>query len=330
MLLRERKSNTKGSKATWREAMAAKTGLSSMLADQAAKQLRRGHAGGDTRAAHAGHVKRLGDELAGMAKRKEKLPAQSRHPNEPDYAAMADRIGANVSSFREGSELRRMVDAALPRLGVAPAIRKHDGTITLEQVLETEITALCRERQVEGAPVADEINAMKRAVWVAARSMNGDLSLPADTALVTLRGAIDCGKMKLPRAEAAAFDRIEASFAKLLEGNGLPEEFPERLTAFIARTGLSFPVAAGMVGMNPMTLTNWGRGRKVPDKSKWHYVTALEELCRAKTGELTSCIRTKRVAPASPSRSIPNTYEASPTSGCARKSRLCCRRISRP
>jgi len=293
MLLRESKSNTKGPQATWREAMAAKTGLSKMLADQTAKQPRPGHAGGDTRAAHAGHVKRLGDELAGMATRKEKLPSQSRHPKEPDYAEMAGRIGANVSSFREGSELRRMVDAALPRLGVAPMVRKDDGKITLEQVLETEISVLCRERLVEGAPAADEINAMKRAVWVAARSMNGDLSLPADAALDSLRTAIGTGKIKLPRVEAAAFERIEASFAKLRDGNGLPEEFPERLTAFIARAGLTFPVAARMVGMNPQTLTNWARGRKVPDKSKWHFVTALEELCRA-SGELTCCIRTKR------------------------------------
>jgi hypothetical protein len=294
MLLCERKSKTKGSNATWREKLAAKSGLAVMLAEHDRVHPRRGHSGGDTRAAHDAHVAALRALLKKMRKRKEKLPAQTRHPKEPDYAKIADRIGARVESFRIGSELRRMVDRAASKLEVAPSIREDGGEILLTQVLEAAVTALRRERQIEGAPAQDEVNALKRTAWLAARTLRGDLSLPAARALESLRTCVDEDKMRLSRPDAGALGRLEACYRELLEGDGLPEGFAEALSALNARTGLSLSLAAKMVGMHPQTLANYAAGRKVPDKSKWHFVTALEQLYRVDVGELTGRIRSNR------------------------------------
>jgi hypothetical protein len=294
MLLCERKSTTKGPSATWREKLAASSGLAAMLAQQDREQPRRGHPGGDTCAAHASHVESLRNLLEEMTELEVPLPAQRRHPTEPCYRKIAENIGARVESFRSGSELRAMVDEAVPILGLAPMIGESAAEILLKQVLDVAVTALRRERRVEGAPAGDEVAGLNRMAWLSARTLRGDLALPAARALASVRTYTASGKIKLSRADAAAFERLEASHTNLLENDGLPEGFAEALSALIARIGLSFAQAAKMVDMNSQTLANWGDGRRVPDESKWHFVAALEELVGARPGDLTRRIRPNR------------------------------------
>lgn len=294
MLLCERKSKTNGSKITWREKLAAQSGLAIMLAKQNQEHSRSGHPGGDTREAHALHVENLHRLLNEMTELEVPLPAQRRHPTKTCYRKIAENIGASVESFRIGSELRAIVDKAAPVLGLAPMIREDDGEILLAQVLEAAVTAVRRERLIDGAPAEHEVNALKRTAWLAARTLRGDLSLPAARALKSLRACVDEGKVRIPRFGGAALRRLEALYADLLDSDGLPEDFAGALSALNAQTGLSLTLAAKMVGMNPQTLANWARGRKVPDRSKWHFVAALEQLYKVEAGELIGRIRTMR------------------------------------
>lgn len=304
MLLCERKSKPSGSKATWREKLAAESGLAVMLAKQDQEHPRSGHPGGDTREAHALHVENLHRLFNEMAELEVPLPAQRRHPTKPCYRKIAENIGASVESFRIGSELRAIVDKAVSVLGLAPMIREDDGEILLAQVLEAAVTAVHRDRKIDGAPAEQEVNALKRTAWLAARTLRGDLSLPAARALESLRACIDDGKVRMSRFDAAVLRRLEALYADLLDSDGLPDDFAGALSALNARTGLSIALAAKMVEMNPQTLANWTRGRKVPDKSKWHFVTALEQLYNVEAGELTGRIRTMRKGRARFARSL--------------------------
>jgi hypothetical protein len=160
----ERKSKLKGTAAGWREKLVVTSGLARAFEKEAKADPngRRGHPGGDTRALHDANVVALNDYLKELTSRGDPLPAQTRNASAPAYSAIAKHLNIRVESFRDGSELRSMVDKAASVLGVRVTLRENVGEIAMRELLESAVEKRRRECVAEGVPSDTDLKALRQ------------------------------------------------------------------------------------------------------------------------------------------------------------------------
>ncbi|MDI1343350.1 MAG: hypothetical protein PSV22_04500 [Pseudolabrys sp.] len=257
---------------------------------------RRGHPGGDTTAAARGNHAKILRHLEKLRKDKAPLPANARRPGRVSMPDLAREAGIDqYALLRRGSQLRRLVEAAVPKLGVGVRLRCVKEAVL--RIVELETAAIARvrnENSVQGFPSEQGTRDVRRLCHAIARLDPQGAKAPAAPSLERAHAALASGTWKISRTLSRLLTVLSSDLAALEACNGLPPEFSATVSVVCIRAGFTLSEVARRVGAPPQTVINWAAGRKNPDRRSIHIVHRIEELVGIEKDVLVSRIRRMR------------------------------------
>ncbi|TBW32421.1 hypothetical protein EYW49_22045 [Siculibacillus lacustris] len=246
----------------------------------------------DTREASADNRERVFAYLDFLDRSGLALPADAQWPNRLSVEIAAKEAGVARDSIASvDSELRRVIDGRLERLGLAEIVSVVGSRSAFEPVALFEARGIVARQVMQdagkaGRPAAAMVRRVEalftrlvhRADGGGASALEALRCLLADADAGELRAGVD--DRPVVEQAIATLETFEArrwASAESGVNDGLAASFSEALTQIVYGTGLPFHRVAQLAGVKATALRRWMHDERVPDRRN---EAVLREICR--------------------------------------------------